>query len=87
MALQELGRQQMGGTKMKRLWLLLSAALLLVGCSDPEADALRAKWDGAVIVKICVDGTRIYRLHDGRYFSGGIGSNEVENPGTVCASK
>lgn len=60
-------------------------ALLLVGCSasDPEPSVT----DGAVIVKICIDGSRIFRLRDGRFMAGGWGGTLVDNPETVCAAK
>lgn len=39
--------------------------------------------DGAVIVRICNDGSYIYRLRDGRTVTG---TREVENIETVCGA-
>lgn len=67
---------------MTRLVPLL-AMVLLAGCEAD--DRIHAKWDGAVTVKICADGTHIYRLRDGTYNAGGF-VDPVENPNTVCAN-
>ena len=43
-----------------------------------------ARWDGAVIVKIC-DGYVVYRLKDGTYVTPRL-LTPVENPDTVCGT-
>jgi uncharacterized lipoprotein YmbA len=65
--------------------LALICALTLAGCgaSEPEPSV----YDGAVVVKICADGSRIFRLQDGRFVAGGWGAHLVDNPETVCAQK
>ena len=58
----------------------LGASAILIGamfCSvhavtGPDTE-LAKKWDGAVIARICRDGTHIYRLKDGRLHTGGFG--------------
>lgn len=37
----------------------------------------------SVLIKICVDGTRIWRRDDGRYWAYNV-STEVADPETVC---
>ena len=63
-------------------WVLL--ALLLTGCEDEHSRKLDEQWRGAVLVKVCRDGTHIYRLSDGKHRTGGLGASWVENPETVC---
>jgi len=64
---------------------LLIAAVTLLGCGEnEELKASRERWDGAVVVKICRSGTFIYRLKDGRFFAGGLGMGQIEDPQTVC---
>lgn len=36
-----------------------------------EIEEQQRLWDGAVVLRICRDGTRIFRLHDGRVVVGG----------------
>jgi hypothetical protein len=68
-----------------RLLVLTALAAVLTACSEqPPTPSI---YDGAVVVKICMDGSHIYRLKDGRYIEGGLGAREVENPATVCAAK
>ena len=58
-------------------------ALALSACGPSET---QKRWDGAVVVKICRDGTFIYRLKDGQYRITGLASAVVEDPRTVCQS-
>jgi hypothetical protein len=46
------------------------------------------RWTGAVVVKVCRDGSPILRNRDGRYWlrRNGLVAYQVENPETVCAS-
>jgi hypothetical protein len=68
-----------------KLAMAVLFALMLAGCGSSEPEP--SVYDGAVVVKICVDGTRIYRLRDGRFVTGGWGASLVENAETVCAQK
>jgi hypothetical protein len=45
----------------------ITALLSLIGCneSDERLDSLKKKWEGAVIVKICISGKHIWRLSNG----------------------
>ena len=43
-----------------------------------------ALWENASVVRICPDGTRIWRLSDGSYSTGFLLGNRVENPNAVC---
>jgi hypothetical protein len=64
-------------------WLVVAA--LLAGCSDDErARKLDEQWKGAVLVKVCRDGTYVYRLSDGKHRTGGLAAAYVDNPETVC---
>lgn len=66
--------------------MLVGLALFLSGCGDsPEEIARKEYWNSGRLVKICRDGTRIYRMKDGRYFTGGLFPNLIEFPETVCA--
>lgn len=60
----------------------------MVIASNAEIDAMvarhEAKWGGAVLVRVCKDGTRVYRLRDGEHWTGGSGSSLVDNPATIC---
>lgn len=42
-------------------------------------------WRGSSVVRICRDGTRIFKLKDGRYVTGVSYPQLVEDPDTVCA--
>jgi hypothetical protein len=65
--------------------LALTLLALLTGCEDYERQRkLEEMWAKAVLVKVCIDGTRIYRLEGGLYVTGGWGTAIVENPETVC---
>lgn len=59
---------------------------LVSGLADDmrERDkAARAEWEGAKIVRICFDGTRIFRMRDGSYRTS-LSSIPVESP-DVCS--
>jgi hypothetical protein len=45
------------------------------------------RWTGAVVVKVCRDGSPILRDKDGRHWlrRNGLVAYQVENPETVCA--
>ena len=66
---------------------VLAFVFLLIGplwFAARDADArFHETWDGAVIVRICRDGSRVFRLRDGRTVAG---SYEVENVETVCGA-
>jgi hypothetical protein len=65
----------------------LLALLILTGCgADADIERIQKKWADAVVIRICVDGTRIYRLNDGTYNAGAF-VDPVEDPNTVCSSK
>lgn len=55
--------------------------LMLTACEPSETEKY---WAGTVVVRICRDGTNIYRLPDGRFFTGGY-PRLVERPETVCS--
>lgn len=42
------------------------ARSIQAGIND-NAERSKATWEGATIVRICFDGTRIYRMRDGSY--------------------
>lgn len=67
---------------MKTIFVML-AFLFLAACGETESEKA---WHGAMLVRICQDGTYIYRLKDGRFFTGGMGYR-VEDPTTVCVMK
>jgi len=69
---------------MKRGWIM-ALAVALSACGEQKAET--SIFDDAVIVKICADGSRIFRLNDGRFIAGGWGQRLVEDPQTVCAPK
>lgn len=66
------------------MFLALLAAFALGSCEFEGERKLREKWDGAVVVKICRDGTRIYRLQSGELVTGGLVPGTVENAETIC---
>ena len=53
--------------------VLLIFGVLFTGYTLIDNSELEKKWDGAVIARICRDGTHIYRLKDGRLHTGGFG--------------
>ncbi len=57
--------------------MMMAACCVLFSCSDDEATK------GAVLVKVCRDGTHIYRLRDGSNVSGLL-LTPVEDLKTVC---
>ena len=63
-------------------WAIL--AMLLAGCDDERSRKLNEQWDGAVLVKVCRDGTYVYRLSDGEHRTGGLAAAYVDDPETVC---
>jgi hypothetical protein len=68
--------------------VIVGLCLLLAGCEDDKLAEHRARreamWEGATVVRICVDGTRIYRMHDGRFIARkGWAESPVEGP-EVC---
>jgi hypothetical protein len=67
--------------------LIVLTGLILSSCSDPNAALKSQRIQGAIIVRICADGTFIYRLRDGSFVTGGWGEQPVESPETVCQSK
>lgn len=74
--------------------LFAIAFLFLASCGDSEQeqkakDDFNNKWENAVIVRICFDGTRIYRLPDGKFYTYVAfgGSSLVDDPTTVCAKQ
>lgn len=65
--------------------IVLLAPLLIVGCGDSAADkAMEQELRGRVIVKVCRDGSRVFRAPDGHHYVGGLGGARVDNPETVC---
>lgn len=60
-------------------------SFLLASCA-PDPD-LEKKWEGATLVRICMDGTYIYRLKTGEFRTGGLSNAKVEDPKTVCEAK
>lgn len=70
-----------------RVLILFAAMAVLSGCHSAETEAARKvaaeHWRDTPVVKICRDGTYIYRLRNGEHWTGGI-SRRVENPETVC---
>lgn len=67
-------------------WIvILSFGALLSSCSQEPAPP--SVYDGAKLVKICTDGTRIYKLIDGRFVAGGWGIDFLDNPETICAAR
>ena len=71
----------MGGAAMRAAAFAL---LLLTGCEDERSRKLQDRWDGAVLVRVCRDGTHIFRLNDGTHRTGGLSASPVENPEKVC---
>jgi len=67
--------------------LLVGAVWFFVQHENAQVEMIKQKWDGAMVVRICVSGTYIYRLEDGSYVTGGWGSARVENPDTVCEGR
>lgn len=71
-----------------RVLILCVAMAVLSGCQTEAeraaTDAAQELWRGAVVVKICRNGTHVYRLRDGRHFTGGLFNQSVDNPETVC---
>lgn len=69
-----------------RVLIICAAMAVLSGChqNDEAAAASRARWNGAVVVKVCRNGTYIYRLPNGEHWTGDIGRQRVDNPETVC---
>lgn len=66
---------------------ILFSTFLLTACGEtPEEKAHREYHAAAVVVKICRDGTYIWKYPDGKYRTGGMG-HPVENPSTVCESR
>ena len=53
--------------------ILIGAMLYGVNTATGPDSEREKKWDGAVIVRICRDGTHIYRLKDGLLHTGGFG--------------
>jgi hypothetical protein len=72
-------------------FLAIALLMLLTGCEDEEAKRVRLVAEEQarqiVLVKVCIDGTHVFRHHDGRYFTGGLFPTRVENPQTVCQGK
>lgn len=75
-----LGPLLLGVILVAALWF----AVLFVVEQSAKWRAADRVWHGAVVVKICHDGTRIYRLSDGRLVTGGLGASEVSSP-DVCS--
>lgn len=69
---------------MIRIVGIVLISSLLCSCGNQSEPSV---YDGAIVVKICMDGSHIYRLKDGRFWEGGLGSREVENAETVCATR
>lgn len=70
---------------MNRL-ILCAAVLLLAGCHKDKETAEEKKWRADTrLIKICRDGSHIFRMPDGTYRTGGLFSSRVENPETVCS--
>ncbi len=63
----------------------LLVVLILAGCDAPGDAARKAKWDGAVVVRICRDGSYIYRLRNGEFWTAWP-NQRVESPETVCTN-
>jgi hypothetical protein len=59
----------------------LVALLVLCGC-ERQTTELERQWEGATILRVCRDGTHIFRLRDGTARNGW--NRLVENPDTVC---
>ena len=70
-----------------RVLSVLLLSFVMAGCESKEdraaKEAWSAAWDNAVVVKICRDGTYIYRLNNGHYYTGGF-PRRIENIDTVC---
>jgi hypothetical protein len=58
-------------------------ALVFILLSTP---AVPSKWDGAIAIRICRDGTPILRLADGSHYArcNGLTAWRVEDPERVC---
>ena len=65
------------------IWLV---GMIALGLSIAAVIALPDKWDKAVALKICRDGTPIVRLPDGTVWArrSGIRAYRVENEDKVC---
>lgn len=60
--------------------VVLAALLLLTGCGDSAVTP--GRWEGAVVVRICRDGSYIFRLRDGAYVD--AYAHPIEDPEKVC---
>lgn len=60
------------------------AAVVILEANE-RADERIAQWEGAVVVRICPGGVRVYRLRNGEYRISDWSGSRVENPETVCA--
>lgn len=68
---------------MKKILIAL-ACLALTSCGEEAARDDR--FDGMMLVKICIDGTYIYWFPKiGEYRTGGLANALVKDPETVCA--
>lgn len=63
-------------------WLLISAIDSVVTEQDTERKEI---WRGAVVVRVCRDGTHIWKLRDGRMQSGwGVTFDPKREPKDIC---
>jgi hypothetical protein len=64
--------------------IAVATLLLLAACDNPKLEAAIKAEEGRVLVKVCRDGTYVWRRRDGSHYVGGLGGGNVEDPNTVC---
>lgn len=62
---------------------VFAIAINVIQNKSNETAQIKAEWDAAVVIKICTDGTRIYRMPSGKYRMSGLGGSSVSGP-EVC---